>query len=111
VKRDRSRLDGIGRDSLPARLHELAKLDDVAGRRWAPKLLFEFAARDGERILALVIFALGNGPGAIVLPRPERTTRMDQQKTELEPASAKQQDACAALPHVASSPARKINAT
>ena len=79
--------DREGGDLLPARLHSSPSSIDVAGRRRAPELLFEFAAGDGERILALVIFALGDRPGAMVLLRPERTAGMHEQQLERRPAS------------------------
>ena len=77
--------DGKGGDDLPARLNQLAELDRVTCRRRFAELLFEFAAGDGERILALVIFALRDRPGAQILLRPERPAWMHEQQPELQP--------------------------
>jgi len=69
-------------------LNELAEIDDVAARRGCAKLFFEFAAGDGERLFALLIFSLRDRPGAFVLPCPERTAGMHEQELELRPVPA-----------------------
>src|SRR6476620_6420154 len=90
-------LNGESRDDLAARLHDPDEIDDVARRCRRTEFLFECATRDGERVFAFAIFAFGNRPRTLVLLRPERTTWMHEQKPELRPHPAVQQNAGATL--------------
>src|SRR5688572_11075056 len=55
---------------LAARLHDFAEIDEFAVDR-RTHLLREFALRHRQRILAVVVLALRDRPGAVVLARPE----------------------------------------
>src|SRR5687768_5551361 len=61
---------------LAARLAELAQGDDRALRRRPAQLLLEFAQGRGEGVVALLVLALRDRPGALVLPRPERAAHV-----------------------------------
>ena len=86
------------RHDLAARLHELAERAKLAVRARAGFLL-ELAHRDGERLLALGIFAFRDRPGAQVLLGPERPARMHQQHFDAAAVTPIHQDAGAALGH------------
>src|SRR4029079_4263382 len=74
--------DRPGGDDLAARLDQIPERKKVALRPRAG-LLFEFTPRYRQRILALGIFTLGNGPGAPVLLGPERAAGMHEQEFDV----------------------------
>ena len=85
-------------NSLAAGLTEFAKQGKVTLDRGSG-LLVKFAPGGGERILALVEEALGDGPGGIILPRPKRSAGMAEENFDAGPSVAISQDAGAALWH------------
>src|SRR5436190_575970 len=64
---------------LSARLPDLADVDRRTLRRRSSELLGELAPRRGERVLAGLVFALRQRPGARVPVAPERTAHVREQ--------------------------------
>ena len=86
----KSPVDGEGGDQLSAGLRQLTEIETL-GRpvyRARAELLGEFADGDGERVFAVLVFALGDRPGAEVLLGPERTAR-DARATARAPAGSR----------------------
>src|SRR5262249_20580090 len=83
---------------LAARLPECAERDERTFGR-AAGFFRELAPRGRERVLALVIKALRDRPGAVVLPGPERPAHMHQQHLGGATTVTKHQKAGAALRH------------
>ena len=92
-------LPAPGRDDLAGLLPDRAELDErvTHDRRRRAQLLLELAQRNLERLLAGLDLALGDRPGAIVLPRPERPARMDEQHLDPVAAAAVEEEARALL--------------
>src|SRR5262245_1093655 len=91
-------LDREGGDLLAALEPHAPELGQLgAGRQRRAQLLVELAQRARARVVALLVLALGDRPGAGVLARPERPARMDQQHLADAVALAVQEDPGAAF--------------
>src|SRR5205085_8585833 len=77
---------------LPVRLHDGAEVDRLAARRLAAELLLELARGRAERVLALLIFTLGDRPRMLVPADPEGTAGVHEQDLDLAPARAPEQE-------------------
>ena len=66
-------------DPLPAGLAQLSEADGGTGRHVESRLLPELPVGRGQGIVARVVLPLGDGPGSLVLPRPERTAGVRDQ--------------------------------
>src|SRR5580704_10161970 len=62
--------------ALAATLPHLAELQRLPGRRRETRLLLELATRGRVGVLPLLVFALDDRPGAVVLPREERAAHV-----------------------------------
>jgi hypothetical protein len=76
-------------DDLAAGLLQRWKCDPRAGRRRKSDLLFEFALRGSPRVFAVGVLALGDRPGAVILARPKRPTRMRRRRRAPDTAAAR----------------------
>src|SRR6266545_1087972 len=88
-----------GAEDLAAPLPDRAQLQQVLVPEPVAGLLLQFAQRGLQRVVALVVLALGDRPGAQVLLGPERATRVDQEHLDVVPTAPVQQDAGAHLGH------------
>jgi DNA-3-methyladenine glycosylase II len=68
-----------GRHPLAPSLDNLAELHPLAGRRWLAQLFGELAGGHRPGILPLFDLALGNRPGPVVAPSPQRPPGVDQE--------------------------------
>src|SRR5262249_10933896 len=98
--------DREDRHHLAARLHQFAERTEVTGE--APSgLLFEFPDGGRQRILARVVLALGDRPGAEILLGPKGPAGMHEQNLEAARAAPIHEDAGTALWH-GPTPERRI---
>src|SRR5215211_12547 len=72
-------LDRPSGDALAVALADLAELDRRPVGAGAAELLGELASRTRQRLLALLVEALRDAPGAGIAAREERTAWMDEQ--------------------------------
>src|SRR5690242_18816245 len=75
--------DGKRGDHFATWLHDLAKFEKLVRRRRTAEFLLELALSGAKRIFALLVFALGDRPGASILLHPERAAGMHKQELEL----------------------------
>src|SRR5205823_4345838 len=88
-----------GGDDLAAGLTHIAEREEIAGRQRESGLLFEFAQRDGARVLTVHILAFRNRPAAAIALSPEGSAGMDEKHAEFARLALEQQNAGAALRH------------
>ena len=87
-------------DPLAAGLAALPEEGGLPLRSRQADLLFELPVGRVERILAGDVLTLGDGPGGIVFPRPERATRVGDQDFDRAPGeNPVQQQACTGRAH------------
>ena len=87
-------------DPLAARLSALPEEDRPAAGSRKPDLLLEFSVGGVERVFVGPVFALRDGPGGLVLARPERPTRVRDQDLDGVPGGDPvQQKACTGRAH------------
>ena len=91
--------NGEGHNQFATRLLDLAEGRELASRRRTAELLLKLPLGDSERILALVVFALRDRPGALILLCPERAAGMHEQQLKLAARVAIHQNAGAAFRH------------
>src|SRR5205823_2676953 len=84
--------NGPGVNPLARLLPHLPEVLDRSLRWRDPQLLCELPPRRRQRVLAAVILALGDRPGADVATRPEGSARVDKQHLHPTRASAVQED-------------------
>ena len=85
-------LEREGNDCLAAWLANVTQFDQRTGAKIGAGFLGKLASCRRGGILARLDEALGNRPGRIILLRPERPARMDEQHFELLGSAPKQQD-------------------
>src|SRR6185312_15634306 len=71
-------LDGPGGHLLAALLLHAAQIGQLTRRKLGPGLLRELTAGARLGVLAVLVLALGDGPGGLVLVRPERAAGVHQ---------------------------------